>query len=131
MNISDEFLGTVAPLIVYWIYSGFYVLFGSMDKYRLHTKQDEDEKNLVSKSTVVKGVLLQQLVQAIVAIILFTMFVLIKVNNNFGRLTMPVEVKVLDMNYGSGSRNKCLSVGSSVKCHIRSSVYVRFMKFGC
>ncbi|PWA36827.1 sphingolipid C4 hydroxylase [Artemisia annua] len=72
MNISDEFLGTVAPLIVYWIYSGIYVLFGSMDKYRLHTKQDEDEKNLVSKSTVVKGVLLQQLVQAIVAIILFT-----------------------------------------------------------
>lgn len=71
-NISDEFLGTVAPLVVYWVYSGFYVLFGSLDKYRLHTKEDEDDKNLVSKRTVVKGVLLQQAIQAIVAIILFT-----------------------------------------------------------
>lgn len=71
-NISDEFLGTVAPLVVYWVYSGFYVLFGSLDKYRLHTKEDEDDKNLVSKTTVVKGVLLQQAIQAIVAIILFT-----------------------------------------------------------
>ncbi|KAB2624561.1 origin recognition complex subunit 6 [Pyrus ussuriensis x Pyrus communis] len=34
--------------------------------------KDEDEKNSVSKRTVVKGVLLQQTVQAIVAIILFT-----------------------------------------------------------
>nr|GEW16513.1 hypothetical protein [Tanacetum cinerariifolium] len=41
MDISDEFLGTVAPLIVYWIYS---------------------------------GVLLQQAIQSIVAIILFTDF---------------------------------------------------------
>ncbi|KGN61379.1 sphinganine C4-monooxygenase 1 isoform X2 [Cucumis sativus] len=32
---------------------------------------DEDEKNLVSKSTVVRGVLFQQFIQAIVAIILF------------------------------------------------------------
>nr|XP_043638396.1 sphinganine C4-monooxygenase 1-like [Erigeron canadensis] len=73
MSMSDEFLGTVAPLVVYWVYSGFYMLFfGSGEKYRLHTKKDEDEKNLVSKSTVVKGVLLQQAIQAVVAIILFT-----------------------------------------------------------
>ncbi|KAI3516428.1 hypothetical protein L1887_15343 [Cichorium endivia] len=71
-NVSDEFLGTVAPLVVYWLYSGFYVLFGSQDKYRLHTRKEEDDKNLVSKRTVVKGVLLQQAIQAIVAIILFT-----------------------------------------------------------
>ncbi|KAI3817398.1 hypothetical protein L1987_11188 [Smallanthus sonchifolius] len=72
LNMSDEFLGTVAPLVVYWLYSGFYVLFGSLDRYRLHSKRDEDEKNLVSKRTVVKGVLLQQAIQAVVAIILFT-----------------------------------------------------------
>ncbi|KAL9993126.1 putative sphingolipid C4-monooxygenase [Helianthus debilis subsp. tardiflorus] len=72
VKISDEFLGTVAPLVVYWIYSGFYVLFGSSEKYRLHSKKEEDDKNLVSKKTVVKGVLLQQAIQAVVAIILFT-----------------------------------------------------------
>ncbi|XP_021746543.1 sphinganine C4-monooxygenase 1-like [Chenopodium quinoa] len=70
-EVSDEILGTFAPIIVYWVYSGIYLMFGSFDNYRLHSRKDEDEKNLVSKSTVVKGVLLQQTVQAVVAIILF------------------------------------------------------------
>ncbi|KAM7269787.1 hypothetical protein ACFE04_025284 [Oxalis oulophora] len=71
--ISDELLGTVVPIIVYWVYSGLYVVLAPFfDTYRLHSKQDEDHKNLVSKTTVVKGVLLQQFIQAIVAILLFT-----------------------------------------------------------
>ncbi|MCL7039385.1 hypothetical protein MKW94_019409 [Papaver nudicaule] len=71
-SVSDELLGTFVPIFVYWIYSGIYLMFGSFDNYRLHSKKDEDMKNLVSKRTVVKGVLFQQTVQAIVAIILFT-----------------------------------------------------------
>lgn len=71
VKVSDEMLGTFAPIIVYWIYSGIYVLLGSLDNYRLHTRKDEDEKNLVSKGDVVKGVLLQQAVQAVVATLLF------------------------------------------------------------
>lgn len=70
--ISDELLGTFVPILVYWAYSGIYCLLGSFENYRLHSKRDEDEKNLVSKGTVVKGVLLQQTIQAIVAILLFT-----------------------------------------------------------
>ncbi|GKU99487.1 hypothetical protein SLEP1_g12334 [Rubroshorea leprosula] len=70
--VSDELLGTFVPILVYWMYSGIYVLLGSFENYRLHSKKDEDEKNLVSKGTVVKGVLFQQTIQAIVAIILFT-----------------------------------------------------------
>lgn len=70
-EVSDEILGTFAPIVVYWVYSGIYMLLGSFDNYRLHSRKDEDEKNLVSKFTVVKGVLLQQIVQAVVAIILF------------------------------------------------------------
>lgn len=46
-------------------------MLGSMENYRLHSKKDEDEKNLVPKKHVVLGVLLQQLVQAVVATILF------------------------------------------------------------
>ncbi|XP_048441148.1 sphinganine C4-monooxygenase 1-like [Pyrus x bretschneideri] len=72
IEVSDELLGTFVPVLIYWAYSGIYVLLDSFEKYRLHTKKDEDEKNSVSKRTVVKGVLLQQTVQAIVAIILFT-----------------------------------------------------------
>ncbi|KAL8157249.1 hypothetical protein AgCh_002089 [Apium graveolens] len=70
-KVSDEMLGVIMPIIVYWVYSGMYILFGGLDKYRLHSRKDEQEKNLVPKKTVVKGVLLQQLLQAIVAIILF------------------------------------------------------------
>ncbi|XP_010683203.2 sphinganine C4-monooxygenase 1 [Beta vulgaris subsp. vulgaris] len=72
-EVSDEILGTFAPIVVYWVYSGIYMLLGSFDNYRLHSRKDEDEKNLVSKFTVVKGVLLQQIVQAVVAIILFAL----------------------------------------------------------
>lgn len=69
--ISDETMGTYAPLVVYWLYAGFYQLLPPLDKYRLHTKAEENEKNLVPLGSVVKGVLLQQFVQAIVAQLLF------------------------------------------------------------
>ncbi|KAG9451278.1 hypothetical protein H6P81_011243 [Aristolochia fimbriata] len=70
--ISDELLGTFVPIVVYWLYSAVYIMLGSFDNYRLHSRKDEDVKNLVGKRTVVKGVLLQQVVQAVVAILLFT-----------------------------------------------------------
>lgn len=73
--LSDEALAIVVPIVVYWLYSGLYMALGhsiSMDKYRLHSKEEEDAKNLVSKRDVVMGVLLQQLVQAAVAAATFT-----------------------------------------------------------
>ncbi|MQM16136.1 hypothetical protein Taro_049088 [Colocasia esculenta] len=72
-GLSDEMLGTFAPVVVYWIYSGLYVLvgkFGSLDAYRLHPRAEET-KNIVSKGTVVKGVLIQQAFQVAVALVLF------------------------------------------------------------
>ncbi|OMO54811.1 Fatty acid hydroxylase [Corchorus capsularis] len=70
--LSDEFLGAVMPVIVYWVYSGFYIVLEPYcHNYRLHSKQDEDQKNLVSKSTAVKGVLLQHFLQATVALFIF------------------------------------------------------------
>lgn len=71
--LSDETMGTIAPILVYWLYSGLYIMLGSCDSYRLHSRKEEDEKNLVSKMTVVRGVLLQQLVQAVVSTILFVL----------------------------------------------------------
>ena len=68
---SDEILAIVVPILVYWVYSGVYLMLGSLDNYRLHSRKDEDVKNLVSKLQVVKGVLLQQLVQAAVAFLVF------------------------------------------------------------
>ncbi|TVU11377.1 hypothetical protein EJB05_44962, partial [Eragrostis curvula] len=71
--LSDEILAIFVPIVVYWVYSAMYMALGqSMDKYRLHSRSEEDSKNLVSKRDVVKGVLLQQLVQAAVAAVVFT-----------------------------------------------------------
>ncbi|KAK4434147.1 Very-long-chain aldehyde decarbonylase GL1-9 [Sesamum alatum] len=69
--ISDESMGTFAPLVVYWLYAGFYQLLPPLDKYRLHSRTEENEKNLVPLRSVIKGVLLQQFVQAVVAELLF------------------------------------------------------------
>ncbi|KAL6350684.1 hypothetical protein AAG906_028141 [Vitis piasezkii] len=72
-EVSDELLGAFVPILVYWVYSGIYIPLGSLENYRLHSKKEEEDKNLVSKGTVVKGVILQQVIQAVVAILLFTM----------------------------------------------------------
>ncbi|XP_010258383.1 PREDICTED: sphinganine C4-monooxygenase 1 [Nelumbo nucifera] len=77
-SVPEELLGTFAQIFVYWLYSGICFLLGSFDNYRLHSRKDEDLKNLVSKGTVVKAVLLQQIIQAIVAILLFN----VKANDN-------------------------------------------------
>lgn len=73
----DELLGIVVPIMVYWTYSGIYMMLGSLEKYRLHSRKDEDIKNLVSKRKVVSGVLLQQLVQATVAFLVFKVYIYI------------------------------------------------------
>ncbi|KAK7820378.1 very-long-chain aldehyde decarbonylase GL1-9 [Quercus suber] len=69
--VSDEAMGTFAPIVVYWLYAGLYQLLPPLENFRLHTRKEEDEKNSVPLSAVVKGVLLQQLVQATVAQALF------------------------------------------------------------
>lgn len=68
---SDEVLAIVVPIMVYWVYSGLYLMLGSLDNYRLHSRRDEDVKNSVSKRRVAITVLVQQLVQAAVAFTLF------------------------------------------------------------
>ncbi|CAL9775248.1 unnamed protein product [Musa acuminata subsp. burmannicoides] len=74
---SDELLGTFVPVAVYWVYSGIYVLLGDLENYRLHTKAEENAKNIVSKWTVVKGVLLQQAFQIAVSLLLFTVITIL------------------------------------------------------
>jgi sphinganine C4-monooxygenase len=72
--VSDEAMGTFAPIVLCWVYAGGYQLVlhrRPLQRYRLHTQAEEDEKNLVTVPAVIRGVLLQQLVQAIVAMILF------------------------------------------------------------
>lgn len=65
--VSDETMGTIAPIIVYWVYAGVnQFLSPSLDKFRLHTLDEENGKNVIPIITVVKGVLLQQLLQILI-----------------------------------------------------------------
>lgn len=66
IEVSDEVLSTFVPIVVYWVFSGIYeVLTYCMEGSRLHPKSEE-EKNIASRGQVLKGVLLQQLIQVIV-----------------------------------------------------------------
>ncbi|CAN1175725.1 Very-long-chain aldehyde decarbonylase GL1-9 [Linum perenne] len=69
--VSDETMGTFAPIVVYWMYAGLYQILPPLDRYRLHTRKEEEKKNLVPLCSVVKGVLIQQLVQIVAAHLLF------------------------------------------------------------
>ncbi|KAI3807604.1 hypothetical protein L1987_23535 [Smallanthus sonchifolius] len=69
--VSDEVMGTFAPIVVYWLYAGFLQLLPRLDNYRLHTRKEEDAKNVMPMGLVIKGVLLQQLVHAVVSYLLF------------------------------------------------------------
>ncbi|XP_010534115.1 PREDICTED: sphinganine C4-monooxygenase 1-like [Tarenaya hassleriana] len=61
----DETMGIIAPIAVYWVYAGVYQLMGGMmEKYSLHSLHEHLHKNVPSLPSVVRGVLLQQLVQA-------------------------------------------------------------------
>lgn len=84
---TDELVATFLPILVYWVYSGMYVMLESFENYKLHSKKAEEEKNLVSRFTVVKGVLFQQSIQAIVTILLFKVYIYISNEQFIYRVT--------------------------------------------
>lgn len=90
--ISDELMGTFAPIVVYWLYAGMYQLLPPLDRYRLHTRKEEAQKNLVPISAVVKGVLLQQLVQATVAHALFLVTAKLSLTGTQVQPSIPVQL---------------------------------------
>eukprot|EP00475_Leptophrys_vorax_P028325 TRINITY_DN40920_c0_g1_i1.p1 TRINITY_DN40920_c0_g1~~TRINITY_DN40920_c0_g1_i1.p1 ORF type:complete len:291 (+),score=22.90 TRINITY_DN40920_c0_g1_i1:256-1128(+) len=76
MAVTDHALGVIMPVVIYWAYAGFLDYLDKMDfkvmnKWRLHSRVDEEKLNLVPRSAVIRGVLLQQLLQSIVAVLLF------------------------------------------------------------
>ncbi|XVE85876.1 hypothetical protein DITRI_Ditri17bG0126600 [Diplodiscus trichospermus] len=69
---DDEILAVILPVVVYWVYAWMYMaLEPYCAKYRLHSKKEEDEMNLVSRGTVIKGVIFQQFLQAMTALLWF------------------------------------------------------------
>ncbi|MCL7028275.1 hypothetical protein MKW94_014139 [Papaver nudicaule] len=63
--MSDDVVGLFAPVVVYWLYAGVHHMLPPMENYRLHTKQEFAAKDVVPLPKVIRGVLIQQLIQAI------------------------------------------------------------------
>ncbi|KAI3912355.1 hypothetical protein MKX01_038417 [Papaver californicum] len=72
--LSDEAMGTIALVVVYWLYAGVYHVLPPLDHYRLHTTKEKEARNVVPLPTVIKGVILQQSIQAAVAYSFFLIF---------------------------------------------------------
>ncbi|KAM0908941.1 hypothetical protein ACQ4PT_015125 [Festuca glaucescens] len=72
----DDAVAAVVPIVVYWAYSGVHMALGharAMEKYRLNSKDEEDNKNMVSKRAVLANVLMQHAMQlAAVALLTLT-----------------------------------------------------------
>lgn len=91
-HISDELMGTFAPIVVYWLYAGTYQLLPPLDRYRLHTRKEEEQRNLVPLPAVVRGVLLQQLVQATVAHGLFLVTSKLSLTGTQVQPSIPIQL---------------------------------------
>jgi len=67
--MSDSALALVAPLVVYWVYSLFFHFLSKaeiawVERYRIHDPE-EMQRNKVSVTEVIQGVVLQHVLQTI------------------------------------------------------------------
>ena len=69
---GEEVVVTLAPVAVYWVYAGIYEALlrhtTVLDRYRLHSRREEETKNIASRKDVVRGVLLQQAIQVAISV---------------------------------------------------------------
>eukprot|EP01117_Protostelium_nocturnum_P005554 TRINITY_DN2008_c0_g1_i2.p1 TRINITY_DN2008_c0_g1~~TRINITY_DN2008_c0_g1_i2.p1 ORF type:complete len:270 (+),score=79.68 TRINITY_DN2008_c0_g1_i2:117-926(+) len=69
--VSDDVLAIFVPILIYWILATFFFVLDklripSIEKYKIHNPEEES-RNKVSLSTVLKGVLLQHVFQIMLA----------------------------------------------------------------
>lgn len=65
-GISDPLLQLLAPVIAYWVVSGFFHILDVYDlcsQYRLHTPAEVLKRNHVTRFEVLRDVILQQMIQ--------------------------------------------------------------------
>src|SRR5579859_1143932 len=72
--MSDKLLSLFLPLAIYWLYAGFFHLVSIykvplFEKYRIRTAYEVETKNKVTLGEVIRGVLLQQLLQTLLGLL--------------------------------------------------------------
>lgn len=71
--LPDLYLLTLAPTVSYWIVSIFFHIVDTYDiwpQYRLHTPTEITQRNRVTRYEVLRDVIFQQVLQAVVSVIL-------------------------------------------------------------
>jgi len=71
--LPDNYLSLAAPVVAYWVSSGFFHLLDisgwqSLDKYRLHESNEVKSRNLVTRTEVIKAVIFQQVIQTLLGL---------------------------------------------------------------
>jgi len=71
-QVSDQVLAIFAPILAYWVYSLFFHALDVsdsrwLDKYRIHESSEVKERNRASRGQVVAAVVLQHVIQALLA----------------------------------------------------------------
>lgn len=70
-GISDETLALMLPIIAYWTYATFFHIidvYELAEKFRIHPSEEEESRNKVSLGEVLKGVIIQHIIQTIVGL---------------------------------------------------------------
>jgi len=76
-GIPDSILALVAPIVGYWVLSLFFHALDVsgwqwLDKYRIHESAEVKNRNLATRSEVVRAVLLQQAIQTMLGLVWVT-----------------------------------------------------------
>lgn len=72
-GVPDGVLALMAPIVAYWVYSGFFYVidtFELCEKYRIHPPEEVVSRNKATHLEVLKDVLLQHVVQTVAGLIL-------------------------------------------------------------
>lgn len=71
-GIPDGIIAIIAPVVAYWAFSGMFHMidtFELAEKYRIHPKEEVNKANKASRIEVLREVLLQHVIQSLVAYI--------------------------------------------------------------
>lgn len=69
-GLPDGILAIIAPVVMYWTYATFFHIidvYELAEKYRIHPSEEEVSRNKVTLRAVVQDVILQHIIQSIVA----------------------------------------------------------------
>lgn len=71
--LDDKYLSLLAPICVYWVFASFFHLLDisglrCIERYRIHESPAEKRRNKVSLKSVIRSIVLQQVIQTVLGI---------------------------------------------------------------